>query len=97
LSPVQLLGHIVRNNDIVRNTGLSFAIAGTGMHFLNIASVTTPQLSHTWSAIAIAGFFLTSLSQMKESWLLRLKKTVRQEAGNLIHQQRAKNDDVALP
>lgn len=86
----------MRNTKVVRNTGLSFAIAGTGMHFLNIASATTPQESHTWSAIAIAGFFLTSLSQLKESRLSKFLRKARLRTGNAMHNH-AKNDDIALP
>ena len=89
----------MRNSKAVRNTGLSFAIVGTGMHFLNIASATTPQISHTWSAIAIAGFFLTSISQLKESNFARLagRKGARAQVRNNMGYQRAKNDDISLP
>lgn len=86
----------MRDTRLVRNTGLSFAIAGTGMHLLNIASATPPQVSHAWSAIAIIGFFLTSLSQLKENLLSRLARKVGQKTRKAIMQQ-VKNDDVALP
>jgi hypothetical protein len=91
-----MLSHFVKDNKVVRNTGLSFAIAGTGMHFLNIASATTPQVSHAWSAIAITGFFLTSMSQLKESKFSKFARKLRRRDGNAIHPH-ARNDDVPLP
>jgi hypothetical protein len=87
-----MLAFFVRNKKIIQNTGVSFAIAGTTMHVLNVANLMSPLWSHTWSAIAIVGFCLTASSQtgsMLAGKMLRIRKR-----GNIRSNER---NDVALP
>jgi hypothetical protein len=59
-----MLAIVTKNVRIVQGTGVSFAVVGTTMHMLNIANMVPSPISHTWSTLAIAGFFLTSSSQI---------------------------------
>lgn len=69
------------------------------MHGLNVVGIPglpppllPTNLSHTWSLIAIAGFCLTSLSQVKKALTSRFR---RSKKGIII--PLARNDDVTLP
>ena len=84
-----------RNNSRV---AMSLAFAGATMHGLNVINVPglslpllPANLSHTWSLIAIAGFCLTSLSQVKGALTRRFRRS-KKDVTPL-----ARNDDVTLP
>lgn len=87
-----MLAVITKNNRIVYGTGVSFAVIGTAMHVLNVASVMPLPLSHTWSTLAIVGFFLTSSTQIGRGFskLHALRK--RNAPSRYIHR-----NDVSLP
>lgn len=91
-----MLAILVRNNKIIQGTGMSFAILGTSMHMLNIANLVTPTLSHAWSAIAIAGFFMTASSQIGKG-LITKAQCIGLPAKSSVLSSSARNDDVALP
>lgn len=52
-----MLAILTKNGKIVQGTGISFAVVGTTMHILNLASMVPSPVSHTWSTLAIAGSF----------------------------------------
>ncbi|WP_337861946.1 hypothetical protein [Nitrososphaera sp.] len=88
-----MLAILTKNGKIVQGTGISFAVVGTTMHILNVASMVPSPVSHTWSTLAIAGFFLTSSSQIGRSTLFKglVKK------GKKSQVSRTHKNDVALP
>jgi hypothetical protein len=99
-----MLTLFTKNRRIVQNAGISFAILGTTMHVLNVANVVTPPVSHTWSTVAIAGFFLTTSSQIGKSIMARMPaglKRRRRRGGRAaaFTEGRGKDEDggVALP
>ena len=68
-----------RNNSRV---SMSLSFAGDTMHGLNVVGIPglpppllPTNLSHTWSLIAIAGFCLTSLSQVKQALTSRFRRS----------------------
>ena len=89
-----MLAVFIRNNKIVQNAGLSFAALGTTMHMLNVASLMTPSLSYSWSAIAIIGFFMTASSQISRGLIAKIPLINRKR--NNHGSDNARND-VALP
>lgn len=89
-----MLAVFIRNSKVVQNAGLSFAALGTTMHVLNVASLMTPSLSHTWSAIAIAGFFMTASSQISRGFIAKIPLINRKRGGSRSNNAR---NDVALP
>ena len=88
-----MLALFTKNGRIVQATGVSFAVVGTTMHIFNVASVMPSPISHAWSTLAIAGFFLTSSSQIRNS-LVKLKFIKKR-----VHKRQTPNthNDVALP
>lgn len=95
-----MLTILIRNAKIVQNTGMSFAVIGTTMHVLNVSDMMTPVLSHTWSAIAIVGFFMTAGSQVSRGFftvkripLVNKWKRSASSSGSVT----MRNDDVSLP
>jgi len=91
-----MLAIFVRNGKIIQSTGMSFAALGTTMHVLNVANMMTPTISHTWSAIAIAGFFMTASSQIVKGFVKRIPM-VNKQTSNAALSSGVRNDDVALP
>lgn len=90
-----MLAVFIRNSKVVQNAGLSFAALGTTMHVLNVASLMTPSLSHTWSAIAIIGFFMTASSQIGGGFVAKIPRAKRRKiTGSKVNNTR---NDVALP
>jgi hypothetical protein len=89
-----MLAVFIRNNRIIQNAGLSFAALGTTMHMLNVASLMTPSLSHTWSAIAIVGFFMTASSQIRKGMIGKIP-LVNRKRNN--HRSENARNDVSLP
>jgi len=89
-----MLAVFIRNSKIVQNASLSFAALGTTMHMLNVASLMTPSLSHTWSAIAIVGFFMTASSQISRGFISKIPLINRKRSGYRSNNAR---NDVALP
>ena len=92
-----MLTIFVRNSRIIQGIGMFFAVAGTAMHMLNISSLMTPTLSHTWSSIAIAGFFMTASSPLGNGLitakaLLTRRLRISHKSTNAV-----RNDDVSLP
>jgi hypothetical protein len=102
-----MLAVFVRNSKIVQSTGMSFAVLGTPMHMLNVANLMTPALSHTWSAIAIAGFFMTASSQIGRGLAAMMPSINSRRHGGASSSSPASpggaqhnsnnDDDVALP
>jgi hypothetical protein len=86
-----MLAIFTKNGRVVQGTGVSFAVVGTTMHILNIASMVPSPIGHTWSTLAIAGFFLTSSSQIGKN-LLKLKLSKSKKSPSQNHK-----NDVALP
>lgn len=97
-----------KNKKVVQSTGMTFAVMGTTMHILNEANLVNYSLSHTWSAIAIAGFLLTSSNQIAKGFIttrmihmLPKRKESKQQIGNSINSYPRQNnydeDVVALP
>jgi hypothetical protein len=92
-----MLTIFVRNGKIIQSTGMSFAVVGTTIHVLNVSNLMTPTLSHTWSAIAIVGFFMTASSPLGKS-LIEMKSLIsRRQRSSPASIQGIRNDDVSLP
>ncbi len=88
-----MLAILTKNKTLIQGTGASFAAIGTTMHILNVASMVPPSVGHTWSTIAIAGFFLTSSSHIGKG-LFKLKLIKERKKSHLSYTHK---NDVALP
>ena len=87
-----MLAIFTKNGSIVYGTGISFAVVGTAMHILNVVNAIPSPLSHTWSTLAIVGFFLTSSTQIGRG-IFKLNALKKHKAPpQYIHK-----NDVALP
>jgi hypothetical protein len=90
-----MLALFTKNGRVIQGTGVTFALVGTSMHILNVINLMPSPVSHTWSTLAIAGFFLTSSSQISSGLgkLGGLKKRQKNKSQTShIHK-----NDVALP
>lgn len=91
-----MLALFVRNSKIIQGTGISFAALGTTMHVLNVTNLMSPSLSHTWSAVAIAGFCLTASSQIREILSEQILRARKHKNSFRVITKNERND-VALP
>jgi hypothetical protein len=97
-----MLTFFIRNSKIVQSTGMTFAVMGTTIHILNEANLVTYAISHIWSAIAIAGFFLTGSNQIAKGlvakvYVLKKNDYLQPRRSNSTFQRQKDNSDVALP
>jgi hypothetical protein len=88
-----MMAIFTKNGRVLQGTGISFAVVGTTMHILNVANMVPSPIGHTWSTIAIAGFFLTSSSQIGRG-LFKLKFIKKSKKSRLLHTHK---NDVTLP
>lgn len=87
-----MLAIFTKSSRVVQGTGVSFAVVGTTMHILNVANMVPIPIGHTWSTVAIAGFFLTSSSQIGKG--ISKMKLVKEKKFRPLHNHK---NDVALP
>ena len=85
-----MLALFTKNGRVIQGTGVTFALVGTSMHILNVINLMPSPVSHTWSTLAIAGFFLTSSSQISNS--IGKLGVLNKSQTSQIHK-----NDVALP
>lgn len=94
-----MLRILIKNRKIVQNTGVSFAVFGTVMHAMNVAHLTSANVSQTWSMIAIIGFMLTMSGQVNQALITRILNS-KFYFLSFRHHQTGKStgkDDIVLP
>jgi hypothetical protein len=84
-----MLALFTKNGRVIQGTGVTFALVGTSMHILNVINLMPSPISHTWSTLAIAGFFLTSSSQISNGLgkFGGLKKRQKKQVTNIAYPQ----------
>lgn len=87
-----MLAIFTKNVRLIQGTGVSFAVVGTTIHILNVVNMVPIPVGHTWSTIAIAGFFLTSSSQIGKG-LFKMKLVKEKKSWP----SRNHKNDVSLP